>query len=108
MLHQITGAIYAIEKFGVTDCDVINAVRYHTTGRAGMSLLEKIIFIADFIEPTRDYQGVENIRKYAYDDIDTTCNIALDFTIRTLENEGETVNRQTIEAYNYYADGSML
>ena len=108
LLHQITGAIYATEKFGVTDCDVINAVRYHTTGRAGMSLLEKIIFIADFIEPTRDYQGVENIRKYAYDDIDTTCRIALDFTIRTLENEGETVNGQTIEAYNYYADGSML
>lgn len=108
LLHQITGAVYVTEKFGVTDCDIINAVRYHTTGRAGMSLLEKIIFIADFIEPTRDYEGVEQIRKYAYDDLDATCCIALEFTIKTLEAEGKTVNRQTIEAYNYYADGSRL
>ncbi len=108
LLHQITGAVYAVEKFGVDDCDVVNAVRYHTTGRAGMSLLEKIIFIADFIEPTRDYEGVEKIRKYAYDDLDATCYIALDFTIKTLEAEGKMVNRQTIEAYNYYADGSFI
>ncbi len=108
LLHQITGAIYATEKFGVTDSDIINAVRYHTTGRAGMSLLEKIIFVADFIEPTRHYQGVEKIREHAYDDLDATCCTALDFTIKTLEAEGKTVNRQTIEAYNYYADGSIF
>lgn len=108
LLHQVTGAVYAKEIFGVQNDDIINAVRYHTTGRPEMSVLEKIIFIADFIEPTRDYEGVEEIRKYAYQDLDTACIVALDFTIRTLKNEDKIINAQTIEAFRYYYYGSNI
>ena len=64
--HQICGAGYIEHVLGITDEDILSAVRYHTTGRAGMSLLEKIIFTADYISADRDYNGVEEIRQQAY------------------------------------------
>ena len=69
--HGPVGAIIARDEFDITDEDTLNAIRFHTTGRAGMSLLEKLIYVSDMIEPGRDFPGVEHIkrtrrRKYSY------------------------------------------
>lgn len=77
LAHSKLGAAYMRERFGIVDEDVLNAVRYHTTGRAGMSLLEKIVYIADLIEPDRDYPDVAEIRRLADTDIDAACLFSL-------------------------------
>ena len=71
LLHSKAGSVLAAEKYGVTDPDLLNAIRYHTTGRPGMSLLEKIIFVADYIEPGRfSAKNLPLVRKMAFADID--------------------------------------
>lgn len=64
--HQMCGAAYLEHRLGIQDRDILDAVRYHTTGRAGMSLLEKVIFTADYISDDRDYDGVEELREAAF------------------------------------------
>ena len=68
--HAISGAAFVQVELGITDEDIINSIRYHTTGRAGMSLLEKVIFIADFTSAEREYDGVDKMRKLADKDLD--------------------------------------
>ena len=70
LLHGPLGAYLAKRDFGIDDPDILNAVYYHTTGRAEMSTLEKIIYIADFIEPSRSFRDVELVRGIAYEDLD--------------------------------------
>lgn len=70
LLHGPLGAYLARRDFGIDDPDILNAVYYHTTGRADMSTLEKIIYIADFIEPSRSFRDVELVRGIAYEDLD--------------------------------------
>lgn len=71
--HGPLGMFVARERFGIDNTDVLNAVCYHSTGRADMSLLEKIIYLADFIEPLRSFDGVEEVRELAYKDIDAAA-----------------------------------
>lgn len=78
ILHGPAGSILAMEKYRVTDPDVLNAIRYHTVGRPGMSLLEKIIFVADMIEPGReDFEGLSLLRETAYTDLDRAVLLCL-------------------------------
>lgn len=70
VLHGFAGAEYAEENYGIVDEDILNAVRYHTIGRKDMSILEKIIYIADGIEPGREYDNVDKIRELAFKDLD--------------------------------------
>lgn len=65
--HSISGSVYVQKELGIEDEDILNAIKYHTTGRAGMTLLEKIIFIADFTSEERDYKGVSTMRKKSRD-----------------------------------------
>ena len=91
-------------ELGIDDPEILNAVSYHTTGRAGMSLLEKIIFIADATERDRDYPGVEEIRETSFRDLDLACMMSLKGTIDHLIEQGNTVltiDKDTIEAYDY-------
>lgn len=104
LAHGKIAAATCGREFGVTDSDVINAVSYHTTGRAGMSLLEEIIYVADAIEPGRDYPGVEEIRKAAEEDIDRACLISLSHTIDYVKSEGKYLDRDTIRAREYFTD----
>ena len=68
LLHSKAGAVLAADKYGVSDEDILNSIRYHTTGRPGMSLLEKIIFVSDYIEPGRESApNLPLVRKLAYD-----------------------------------------
>lgn len=100
LYHAICGRIYAKNEFGITDEDMLNSVRYHTTGREGMSLLEKIVFIADFISAERDYVGVDVMREKALHSLDEAIEEGLAFTIKTLIDGGKIVHPDTLGAYN--------
>ena len=99
--HAKVGAYFAKYVFGIDDDEIFDAVYYHTTGKADMPLLTKIIFIADCIEPGRDYKGVEKMRKLAYKNLDKAVLEALDFTIKSLIKKGKIFHPDTIDARNY-------
>ena len=80
LLHAKTGAAVARERYGVSD-EIYNAIRWHTTGKPDMTMLEKIIYLADYIEPTRDFPGVEKIRALAYEDLDRAMLLGLQMTV---------------------------
>ncbi|WP_432776702.1 bis(5'-nucleosyl)-tetraphosphatase (symmetrical) YqeK [Brevibacillus gelatini] len=98
--HAFAGAIVIQYDLGVTDPDILQAVRYHTTGRAGMSLLEKVVCVADYIEPNRSFPGVEKIRALADKDLDAALALALGGTIQFLIEKQKTVYPLTLIAYN--------
>ena len=96
--HGALAAETAEKEFGVTDPDVLNAIRYHTTGRAGMSLLEKIIFLADTVEPGRTYEGTSRLRALCLEDIDRGACAVLTELREYLLQKGYTVTKDTEEA----------
>ncbi|MBP5427213.1 MAG: bis(5'-nucleosyl)-tetraphosphatase (symmetrical) YqeK [Clostridiales bacterium] len=100
LLHSKVGAILASATYGVSDEDVLNAISYHTTGRKDMTMLEKIIFIADYIEPSRSFEGVENIRKLAFRDIDLAVFEALENILLHLIEEKSFIHIDTLYARN--------
>ena len=103
--HQFAGAYVAERWFGVTDEDVLNAIRYHTSARENMSDLEKIIFLADMLEKERKYQGVEELRAlFMGKDLDECLTEALRQTLLFLEQKGGTVYPLTKKAYVFYAN----
>ncbi|MFS8512340.1 MAG: bis(5'-nucleosyl)-tetraphosphatase (symmetrical) YqeK, partial [Planifilum fulgidum] len=92
------------EELGVDDEEVLNAIRSHTTGRPGMSLLEKVVFLADYIEPGRSFSGVEEVRRLAREDLDRAILKALDNTIVYLVERGFKVYPLTILTRNDFLD----
>ena len=105
LAHGKLAAEFLEKDLGIDDEEIIDAVSFHTTGRKDMSLLEKIVFIADAIEPNRDYPGVDEIRAMAYKDIDKACLMSLEGTIAHLRETGfpeEQIDRDTIDAYEYF------
>ena len=104
--HQFAGAYVAEKWFGVTDEDVLNAVRYHTSARPNMSELEKLIFLADMLEEERNYQGVDELRLLFWreKDLDKCLAEALYQTLLFLEKKGGEIYPLTKAAYDFYAD----
>lgn len=103
LLHSKAGSVLAAEKYGITDPDMINAIRYHTTGRPGMSLLEKIIFVADYIEPGRfTAPNLPLVRRLAFSDIDEALMKILYDTLVYLNSTGLVVDPMTQKTYDYY------
>ena len=105
LAHGKLAAEFLRKELGVDDREIIEAVSYHTTGRRDMSLLEKIVFIADAIEPGRDYPGVDEIRNTVDKDIDKACLISLEGTIKHLRDAGvpeEEIDRDTINAAEFF------
>ena len=100
LYHAMSGRIFAQKEFGIDDEDMLNAIRYHTTGRKNMSLLEKIIFIADFISAERDYNGVEVMREKAERSLEEAIVEGLSFTIKDLIDAERLVHPDTLDAYN--------
>ena len=82
------------------DEEILDAIYWHTTGRAGMTLLEKIVFIADYIEPARTFDDTEEIRKNAYEDIDRAIVLSADSTIRYLLERKKLVHPLTLDTRN--------
>lgn len=101
LIHGPLGAEVAREEFGIKDEEILNAIRYHTTGRENMTLLDKIIYIADYIEPGRSFPGVEEARDLAFKDLDKSIRCAMDNTIIHLANTGKLIHLDTIKARNY-------
>jgi predicted HD superfamily hydrolase involved in NAD metabolism len=102
--HAPVGAEVARERFGITDEEILNAIRYHTSGRPGMSKLEKIIFLADYIEPGRRFPGVDEVRETARRDLERAVLMAMDNTIRFLLERGQKVYPLTLLARNHMLD----
>lgn len=101
LLHAPLGACLAQTEFGIFDAEILDAVKYHTTAKADMSLLTKIIYMADYIEPNRDFEGVEELRKQAYQDLDEAIITGLDYTISELLSDGKMFHPDTVHARNY-------
>lgn len=106
LLHAKCGAILAEHKYQITDFDILHAIRVHTTGVPDMSLLDKIIFISDYIEPNRDKApNLKTLRKMADENLDLTAYHILKDTVEYLKkHEDQTMDPTTVAAYNYYKD----
>ncbi|HEY5556512.1 bis(5'-nucleosyl)-tetraphosphatase (symmetrical) YqeK [Acetobacterium sp.] len=100
LLHGPVGVLVAKSTYGVTDKQVLNAIQNHTTGRKNMSKLEKIIYLADFIESGRTYPGVDELRIAAFEDLDKAVILALTNTIRHVALINGLIHTRTIDARN--------
>lgn len=101
--HQFAGAYVAEKHFGVTDEQVLNAIRYHTSGRADMQPLEKLIFLADMLEECRDFDGVEQLRALFWkeNDVDACLKAALKRSLDFIKEKGEKIYPLTEAAYRW-------
>lgn len=105
LLHGRVGAFLAKTKYDIDDEDILNAVSFHTTGRENMSMLEKIIFVADYIEPGRNKAvRLKEIREQAFIDIDKAMIMILDDTLKYLEASGGDIDPMTETTRNYYVN----
>lgn len=100
--HGIAGAYFLQVRMGVTDPDVLNAVRYHTVGRAGMTRLEEIVYLADLISEDRTYDGVEQMRQLCLTSINAAMLEGIRFSMETTLKKGGYLPPVTVEAYNQY------
>ena len=99
-LHALTGSLVADRIFGESEA-VVSAICHHTTGKADMSLLEKIIYVADYMEPCRNFPGVEKLRELAFADIDAALKLGLEMTLDHLKNLGDEVSPASREALEF-------
>ncbi len=97
LLHAKTGAAIARQRFGVSE-KVYESIKWHTTGKADMSPLEKIIYMADYIEPTRDFEGLEELRELAYKDLDAAMVLGFEMSLDDLARYGVPPHSNTLEA----------
>ena len=103
LVHAKLGACLAQYDYGIRDQEILDAITYHTTGRPDMTLLEKIIYIADYIEPNRkEIPGLQEIRGIVFRDIDQAVCLSAGSTVRYLENGGKAVDPMTVKTYNFY------
>lgn len=105
LVHPYLGAEVARREFGVDDEEILEAIRCHTTGKPDMSLLEKIVFVADFIEPNRKkIDNLEKIRELAFKDLDLTVKLILENTIEFVKKSGKVLHPRSIEALEFYSN----
>ncbi len=103
-LHSIAGEVFLRKELGVTDKDILSAVRWHTTGKEDMSLLEKIIYVADLTSEDREYPDILEVRALAEESLDKTCLRGLSFTIEDNAKKCRPIHIDTIKAFNYLAE----
>ena len=99
LLHAKTGAAIARDVFGVDD-EIYTAIYWHTTGHAGMTKLEKIMYLADYIEPNRDFPGLDKLRRACYDSLDAGLELGLSMTVEEMKERGNPVHSATLDALN--------
>lgn len=98
--HQITGAVYIQNTLGIDDDEIVNAVRYHTTGRKGMGILEKVVYIADAVSADRQYKGADDIRLALEKGLDEAMAVNTGLVIRSFAKKLLPIVPDTFEAYN--------
>lgn len=99
--HQISGSAYAKVVLGIDDEEILNSIRYHTTGRDNMSLMEEIVYLADFISDDRDYDDIDNIRAEAEKGKEFGLLYATKYTILSNVKKDSLLHPDTIDAYNW-------
>lgn len=105
LLHAKVGSIIAMEEYDIDDMDIIQAIMNHTTGRPGMSMLEKIIFVADYMEPGRNKaKNLDRIRELAFKDFDSALIKILEDTLVYLKESEEEIDDMTQKTYDYYKE----
>ncbi len=102
LLHAVAGAYFVKTNFGVEDIDILNSIRFHTVGRAGMSRLEEIVYLGDLVSADRDYKDVDKMRKIVYTDLNDAMLEAFIFAIKSVIKKGGLVPPCTLEGYNFY------
>lgn len=105
--HAMAGEAYMKLKLGIDDEDLLNAVRYHTTARADMTVLEKVIYIADYISEERDYDGVDEMRALAEKSLEDAMFMGLQFSITELAENGFVIHPDSVNAYNEIVLGNV-
>lgn len=100
LLHAVTGAAVAEQVFGEKP-EVVQAIRWHTSGKANMTTLEKIIYVADYMEPNRDFPGVERLRQLAWTNLDAALYLGLEMAVTHVREQGEVVGRYSLEAMEF-------
>lgn len=98
--HAMSGSLYVKNILGIDDPQIIDAIRYHTTAKADMSLLAEILYLADFTSRDRDYEDVDVIREYVDESLEKAFVYALEYSIVDLVNQGRAVHPDTVAAYN--------
>lgn len=101
IIHGPLGAKIAEREYGIEDKEILDSIFYHTIGRENMTILDKVIYIADYIEPKRNFNGVEEIREMAFKDLDKSIKMAMDNTIVFLIDNNKLIHPNTIKARNY-------
>lgn len=100
VVHAPVGAYIAKREYGITDIEILDAIRYHTVAREGMTLLDKIIYLADIIEPYRDFDGVEELRRLCNQDLDLAFCEALRRSVVFNIEKGNIIHPNTLYAWN--------
>ncbi|WP_209122964.1 bis(5'-nucleosyl)-tetraphosphatase (symmetrical) YqeK [Alkalihalobacillus sp. BA299] len=100
LLHAPCGAYWVEHEVGIKDSEILSAIRYHTTGKPNMNTLEKIVFLADYIEPGRQFPGVEEVREAATQDLDYACILSLRNTMTFLMKKNQLIYPDSLAAYN--------
>lgn len=109
LLHGKVGALIAQKKFNVDDEDILNAITYHTTGRPGMSLLEKIIYVSDYIEPNRDFaSNLDTVRNLAFENLDMALMKILEDILKHLLDKNLPTDPMTQKTFDYYIKEQLI
>lgn len=103
-LHAFTGSLVAERIFGENEA-VVQAIRFHTTGKPAMNTLEKIIYVADYMEPNRNFDGVEKLRALAFSDLDAALQLGLEMTLSMLHRQGREISPESQQALRYLKEG---
>ena len=108
LIHGFLGAEVARDIFGIDDEEIYDAIYYHTVGKPDMAILTKIIYIADSIEKNRHYEGVEELRALAYEDLDKALVMQIDNTVRSVLRKRTLLHTNTIDTRNYYLEKTEM
>ena len=107
--HSVIGSYVAVDIFNIKDEEIINAIKYHTTGKENMSLLEKIIYIADLIEEDRNFPRVEELRELTYcGKLEEALLLSFNNTIKFVIDNNQLIHPRTIKARNYILEELII
>ncbi len=105
--HAVASAYYCRAKLGITDGDMLNAIRFHTVGRSHMTTLEKIVYLGDLVSAERDFKDVEKYRRLTLENLDNAMFHAMKWSIEHTLGKGGKIPICSLEAYNYYMDHKL-
>lgn len=102
VLHGFAGAVFAEIEAGISDLEILEAIKWHTTGKPGMCDLAKVVFLADMIEEDRDFKGIEALRKAVVKNLDSAMLMGLDLSLSYLLKSGKFIDPDTLHARNHF------